>query len=63
MSRLETRLAKLEAQSDPGEFWTRVIIPVGATEEDIDRLTAEAIEKVRPQAGNREISVIQRVLV
>ena len=47
----------------PDPFWTSVIIPVEATAAYMKRLTLEAIEKARDEAGDRAVNVIQHVLV
>ena len=63
MNPLNRRLAKLEQGHDPGQYPVRVIIDAGASDEEAERITADAIEAARPEAGDREIFVIQRRIV
>lgn len=63
MNPLNRRLAKLERGHDPGQYPIRVVIDAGVSDEDAERITANAIEAARPEAGGREIFVIQRRIV
>ena len=63
MNPLNRRLSKLERRHDPGYYAIQVIIKVGTSEEDAERIVADAKKAARPDAGDREILVIQRRIV